>query len=79
MPHKSPRKHRIVRGEIYPGGLLTVHGVMRAIGIGRDQLTEARRAGVVKAYLCGGTAYYRSEDVMEWILQGGKAKGGENS
>jgi hypothetical protein len=67
-------EHTKVRGEIYPGGLLTAHGVMRAVGIGREQLAQARRAGVVRAYMCGGTAYYRSEEIIEWIVRGGSTK-----
>lgn len=78
MPAKGTYRHRKVRGELYPGGLLTVDAVMRSIGIGREQLGEARRAGVVKAYMCGGTAYYRSEEIIAWILQGGSRKDSAN-
>lgn len=63
------RKARVTkcRGEVRPSSRYTLEGVMRAIGIGRIQLTEARQAGFVKPIHCGRRTYYRGKEIIAWI------------
>lgn len=65
-------KHARNRGFLRPDELYTTQGVMRAIGMGRAQLLEARASGVVTPVLYGGTAYYRGCELIEFITSHGK-------
>lgn len=67
-----PRQHRQIVGRICPGELWTTDQVMEIAGIGREQLSQARQSGIVKPYPCGGNHYYKSDDIMAWILSGGE-------
>lgn len=65
-------KHTRNRGFLRPDELYTTQGVMRAIGLGRTQLLEARESGIVVPVFYGGTAYYRGSELIEFITSQGK-------
>lgn len=63
-----PRKHFVeVEGILRPDSIYTVEGVLRAAGIGRETLSEARRSGIVKPIEIGKRVYYRGEQLIAWI------------
>ena len=64
---KTKRSRTPVYGMIDPSRLYTREGVRKAIGIGEQQLSDARRAGIVKAIPCGNFVYYRGADIIAWI------------
>lgn len=67
---KPKRRQAHALGRLDPQAVYTTRGVMRAIGIGHRVLQQARASGRVRAYLCGGTAYYRGSELIEFILAG---------
>ena len=74
MPIKAKSKRRVrkVLGEGRPDSIYTVEGVMRAFGMGRNELDIARQSGMVKTYPRGRRAYYRGFEIIEWIVNGPK-------
>lgn len=64
---EQTRKRTRVLGAIYPGGLLTKEGCMRRCGLGREQLKEARKSGLVKPIVISQRMYYRTSELIAWI------------
>ncbi len=62
---KAPRVAKT--GVIDPERLYTADALGR-IGIGRVQLMEARRSGLVKPVEAGHRMWYVGAEVIEWIL-----------
>lgn len=60
------------RGVLAPGQLLTADACMTEAGIGRDSLSEARKSGMVVPIEKAGRRYYKTEELIAWILQTGK-------
>lgn len=67
---KRQRRNPNVEGELAPERVYTTEGVMRACGIGTDQLIDARASGIVKAYFRGTRVYYKGSELIAWILSG---------
>ena len=65
---KPPKRTRTpVYGMLDANRIYTREGVRKAIGIGEQQLSDARRAGIVKPIPCGNFVYYRGADIIAWI------------
>lgn len=71
---QAARRRPGVYGILSPGSMLTVEGVMHATGLGEDSLAGARASGIVKPVYMGRRVFYRSDEIIEWILQLGKEK-----
>jgi len=54
-------------GVLSPNNLYTKEGVMRAAGIGRKTLMEAKASGIVKAIPAGERVYFRGSELIAWI------------
>jgi hypothetical protein len=67
MEQQQRRHITEVRGELYPGGLLTKEGCMERAGLGRKALEEARRSGMVRPIEANQRLYYRTSELIEWI------------
>lgn len=63
----STRQTTRVRGELYPGGLLTKEGCMECAGLGRKLLEDARRSGIVRPIAVSQRLYYRTSEIIAWI------------
>lgn len=54
-------------GILAPERLYTKEGCMKAAGIGRKTLLEAKRSGMVKAIAAGERVYFRGSELIAWI------------
>ena len=65
---RPPKEKTRVVGLLAPGCLLTLEGCMRQAGLGRDSLRLARKSGLVKPIPAGRRIYYRTDELIEWIV-----------
>lgn len=72
LTREASRRRPGVYGILSPGALLTVEGVMHSTGLGEESLAAARQSGVVKAVHLGRRVFYRSDELIEWILSQSK-------
>jgi hypothetical protein len=66
MPRAGYRKTKC-HGVRAPERLYTKEGCMKAAGIGRKTLLEAKRSGIVKAIPAGERVYFRGSELIAWI------------
>lgn len=63
----TDRRHTPTIGVILPDAMYTTEACMTQCGIGYDQLAQARRAGVVKAYGTRKQMYYLGSELIAWV------------
>lgn len=67
MPRAKNKANRCI-GVIDPDKLYTVDAAKRETGLGRPQLMEGKKAGVLKAYPCGRFVYFKGSELKAWVL-----------
>lgn len=66
MPRAVNKSDRCV-GVVDPAKLYTVDACKRETGLGRPQLMEGRKAGVLNPISVGRFRYYRGSELVAWI------------
>jgi hypothetical protein len=66
MPRAANKANRCL-GVVDPSKLYTPDACKRETGLGRPQLIEGRKAGVLKPISVGRFLYYRGSELVQWI------------
>lgn len=66
MPRAKDKADRVV-GLVCPERYYTIEAAKRFAGIGRPQLIEARKAGVITPIPVGRFLWIRGEQIIAWI------------